>query len=86
MRFSAPTTWFDHAICSVPDHIISLLLVGQTTCGGWCVSSLLSAVFYSVGRENFERIYRLKTRPHDNHLGLGFDHIFDHKQNRSTRR
>ena len=24
--------------------------------------------------------------PHDNHSVLGFDHIFDHKQNRSTRR
>ena len=40
--FSASTTWFDHVICFVPDHIISLLLVGQTTCGGWCVSSLHS--------------------------------------------
>ena len=26
-----------------------------------------------------------KTRPHINHSALGFDHIFDHKQNRSTR-
>ena len=42
--------------------------------------------FFSTGGVIFKRIYRLKTRPHINHSALGFDHIFDHKQNRSTRR
>ena len=31
-------------------------------------------------------LFTPKTRPHINHSILGFDHIFDHNQNRSTRR
>ena len=72
---------------------LSSLSVKLTTYGGWCASSLryqflLSVLlhFFSAGGVIFARIYRLKTRPHDNHSVLGFNHIFDHKQNRSTRR
>ena len=57
MLFSAQITWFDHVICSVPEHIVSLLLVEQTTCGGWCVSSLFSIHFFSAGGAIFERFY-----------------------------
>lgn len=43
-------------------------------------------VFLLCQRSVFDRFYHLKARPHINHSVLGFDHIFDHKQNRSTRR
>ena len=65
---------------------LSALYLRLTTYSGWCVSSLLSMYFFSAGGANFGCIYRLKTRPHDYHSIIGFDHIFDHKQNRSTRR
>ena len=49
-------------------------------------SSLFPIYFFSVGGAIFERFYHPKARPHDYHSALGFDHIFDHKQIRSTRR
>ena len=45
----------------------------------WCISSLPAERFSSASTTP-------KSRPHINHSALGFDHIFDHKQNRSTRR
>ena len=72
---------------------LTSLSVRLTTYRDLSASSLFSMYllsvllyFFSAGRVIFERVYRLKTRPHDNHFGLGFDHIFDHKQIRSTRR
>ena len=64
------------------DHIWRLV------CFLSALSVLLSVLlyFFSACRVIFARIYRLKIRPHDYHSILGFDHIFDHKQNRSTRR
>ena len=58
---------------------------------GVCFSALyvfvLRALSFLLCRWSiFERICHLKLRPHINHSVLGFDHIFDHKQNRSTRR
>ena len=49
-------------------------------------SSLLSANFFSAGGGIMSASNAPKRWPHDNHSVLGFDHIFDHKQNRSTRR
>ena len=65
---------------------LSSLGMRLTTCFARCVSSLFSIHFFSDGEVIFEQFYRLKIRPHINHSVLGFDHIFDHKQNRSTRR
>ena len=87
-RFSLLSAdWFYLTTC------LSALYLRLTTYSGWCVSSLryqfllsVLLLFFSAGGVIFECIYRLKTRPHGNHSVLGFDHIFDHKQNRSRRR
>ena len=65
---------------------LSSLIMRLTTCSVRSVSSPLSMYFFSAGGAIFECFYRPKAWPHINHSVLGFDHIFDHKQNRSTRR
>ena len=72
---------------------LSSLCVRLTTYFGRFASSLLFmclftflGVFLLCRRRNFWALLPPKTRPHDYHSILGFDHIFDHKQNRSTRR
>ena len=65
---------------------LSSLFRRLTTCVGWRVPSLFSVQSFSAGGANFERFCHQKSWPHINHSVLGFDHIFDHKQIRSTRR
>ena len=65
---------------------LSSLIMRLTTCSVRSVSSPLSMYFFSASGANFEHFYRPKRWPHINHSVLGFDHIFDHKQIRSTRR
>ena len=63
------------SFCKV-DHILAV-----------SVFLLCSRRFSSLPAERFLSASATpKTRPHDYHSILGFDHIFDHKQNRSTRR
>ena len=76
-----------------PDHIFIISLgeadhMLRLECSSLLYLFSLSVLllFFSAGGVISERIYRSKTRPHINHSALGFDHIFDHKQNRSTRR
>ena len=73
-------------ICYELDHMFSLFSLTQTTCDDWCVSSLLFMLFFAIGEGDLEAFLRLKMMTTYHFLGHGFDHIFDHKQNRSTRR
>ena len=78
--FSALCCWFYLTTC------LSSLVMRLTTCGGWHVYSLLFMVFL-LPTERFSTAATTPNWwPHINHSVLGFDHIFDHKQNRSTRR
>ena len=55
----------------------------------WQLVCLFSALckFLLCRRSNFRALLPPQNWwPHINHSALGFDHIFDHKQNRSTRR
>ena len=58
---------------------LSSLSMKLTTYGSRSVSSLPAEEFLSASAAP-------KRWPHINHSALGFDHIFDHKQIRSTRR
>ena len=52
-----------------------------------CVFLLWSLCISSLPAERFSGASATPNQwPHDYHSILGFDHIFDHKQNRSTRR
>ena len=80
-------TWVaDHMFISSlskVDHIWRLLcflyLLSIFTLRSLCISSLPAERFSSASTTP-------KAWPHINHSVLGFDHIFDHKQIRSTRR
>ena len=72
---------------------LSSISVGVTTYGCSCIlrcsicfCSPFSCIS-SLPRSNFRALLPPQNWwPHINHSVLGFDHIFDHKQNRSTRR
>ena len=62
------------------------MLVGVFLLCSRCFSSLVSIHFF-LSVERFSSASTApKAWPHINHSVLGFDHIFDHNQNRSTRR
>ena len=70
----------------VADHMfISSLSKVDHICRSVCFFSALHFSFLPA--EQFSSASTALNRwPHINHSALGFDHIFDHKQNRSTRR
>ena len=75
VKFSAPTTSFDHVIWSICDHIVSLLLVGKATCGGWCVSSLFSMRFFSDDKAILRCIFAPQN---DDHISFSRTRIWPH--------
>ena len=76
-----------YLLLDFPDHIVIISLCGVDHM--WrllCFFSTLCEIL-SLSEERFSGASTTpKSWPYDNHSVLGFDHIFDHKQIRSTRR